>query len=66
MIKVFDREEYFEDVATMEAEYLDQFGLLPVEESDYEDLKRLFEDFKYECVCSGGSAAFVDYGYVPF
>ena len=66
MIEVFDREQYFEDMIKMEAEYLEQFGLIPVDESDYEDLKCLFEDYKYECVISGGSATFVDYGYVPF
>lgn len=66
MIEGFDREQYFEDMVKMEAEYLDQFGLIPVEESDYNDLKCWFENFKYECVCNGGSAAFVDYGYVPF
>ena len=49
MIQVFDREQYYEDMAIMEAQYLEQFGFIPVDESDYEDLKSLFDDFKYEC-----------------
>lgn len=66
MIQVFDREQYFEDMAIMESEYLEHFGLVPINESDYNDLKCWFEDFKYECFGSGSSDAFVDYGYVPF
>lgn len=66
MIQVFDREQYFEYMVKMEAEYLEQFGLLPVDESNYDDLKCWFEDFKYECFGGGSGAAFVDYGYVPF
>ena len=41
-------------------------GFIPVDESDYDDLKSLFDDFKYECFNNESSAAFVDYGYVPF
>lgn len=33
MIKVFDREEFVEEVFEMEAEYLDQFGLEEVLEN---------------------------------
>ena len=50
MIQVFDREQYFEDVAKIESEYLD----------------RWFEDFEYKCFSGGSDAAFVDYGYGPF
>ena len=35
-------------------------------EQYYEDLKSLFDDFKYECFNNESGAAFVDYGYVPF
>lgn len=66
MIQVFDREQYYEDMAIMEAQYLEQFGFIPVDESDYEDLKSLFDDFKYKCFNNESIAAFVDYGYVPF
>lgn len=66
MIQVFDSEQYFEDMAKMEMEYLEKFGLLSVDESDYDDLKCLFENFKYECFDGGSGATFVDYGYVPF
>ncbi|MBS6024326.1 MAG: hypothetical protein KIB00_09590 [Paeniclostridium sordellii] len=64
MIQVFDSEQYFEDMVKMESEYLEKFGLIPVDERNYDDLKCWFEDFKYECF--GGGGAFVDYGYVPF
>lgn len=34
MVKVFDREEFVEEVFEMEAEYLEQFGLEEVVENE--------------------------------
>lgn len=45
MVKVFDREEFVEEVFEMEAEYLDKFGLEEVMENEDTELNRWFKDF---------------------
>ncbi|WP_283593116.1 hypothetical protein [Paraclostridium bifermentans] len=45
MIKVFDREEFVEEVFEMEAEYLEQFGLEEVVENEDTELNIWFKDF---------------------
>lgn len=45
MIKVFDREEFVEEVFEMEAEYLDQFGLKEVVENKDTELDKWFKAF---------------------
>lgn len=45
MIKVFDREEFVEEVFEMEAEYLDKFGLEEVVEDEDTELNVWFKDF---------------------
>lgn len=45
MVKVFDREEFVEEVFEMEAEYLEQFGLEEVVENEDTELDKWFKDF---------------------
>lgn len=45
MVKVFDREEFVEEVFEMEAEYLEQFGLEEVVENKDTELDKWFKDF---------------------
>lgn len=45
MVKVFDREEFVEEVFEMEAEYLDKFGLEEVVEDEDTELNVWFKDF---------------------
>ena len=46
MIKVFDREEFVEEVFEMEAEYLEQFGLKEVgEDNEDTELNIWLKDF---------------------
>lgn len=46
MIKVFDREEFVEEVFEMEAEYFEQFGLKEVgEDNEDTELNIWFKDF---------------------
>ena len=45
MVKVFDREEFVDEVFEMEAEYLDKFGLEEVVEDEDTELNIWFKDF---------------------
>lgn len=45
MIKVFDREEFMENVFKMEAEYLEQFGFKEVIENKDTELDKWFKAF---------------------
>lgn len=45
MVKVFDREEFVDEVFEMEAEYLDKFGLEEVVENEDTELNIWFKDF---------------------
>lgn len=45
MVKVFDREEFMENVFKMEAEYLEQFGFKEVIENKDTELDKWFKAF---------------------
>lgn len=66
MIKVFDREEFVEEVFEMEAEYLEQFGLESIGESEDAELDIWIEDLNFVCNYNAQIDTFIDYKYIPF